>query len=186
MIKRKKFFVLSVLLSAFCLTACGNASTSVESSTASTATEASAIATAATDDSATSEVPSADASTAEDESVTQSMAAESGIRNVTTVNHSYGDGQKVSNAILEYAYSIDASSLSTDSFAVKGRTITNVYTNNECKVADAGTEGNFVILDLEIQDRDIPTLSPKNRDKSQPSLQIHDRSFRRESCSCFL
>lgn len=146
MIKGKKYFVLSVLLSAFCLTACGNTSTSVESSTAPAATEVSAT---------TSEEPAAETSTTEDaadESSIQSMAAESGIKNVTTVNHSYGDGQKVSNVILEYADSIDASSLSTDSFEVKDRTITNVYTNSECKVANAGTEGNFVVLNLEIQD----------------------------------
>lgn len=70
---------------------------------------------------------------------------------VYSVNHSYGDGQKVSNVILEFEEAIDSSGIGTDSFEVVDRTITAVHTNSECEVTDENVEGNFVILDLEIQ-----------------------------------
>ncbi|MDO4308723.1 MAG: alpha/beta hydrolase-fold protein [Eubacteriales bacterium] len=76
---------------------------------------------------------------------------EPGIRKVYTVNHIYGDGQKVSNVIVEYNTAIDAESLALDTFEVKDRTITAVHTNSECEVTEENAEGNYVVLDLEIQ-----------------------------------
>ena len=76
---------------------------------------------------------------------------EPGVRKVYTVNHIYGDGQKVSNVIVEYNTAISADSLTLDTFEVKDRTITAVHTNDECDVTEENTDGNYVVLDLEIQ-----------------------------------
>ena len=76
---------------------------------------------------------------------------EPGIKKVYTVNHIYGDGQKLSNVILEYTSAITGDSLTPDMFEVKDRTITGVHTNSECAVTEENVDGNYVILDLEIQ-----------------------------------
>ena len=75
----------------------------------------------------------------------------SGIKKVYTVNKIYADGQKVSNVILEYTTAISGETLTTDMFEVKDRTITGIHTNSECAVTEENTDGNYVILDLEIQ-----------------------------------
>lgn len=72
---------------------------------------------------------------------------EPGIKKVYTVNHIYGDGQKVSNVILEYTSAITGDSLTPDMFEVKDRTITGVHTNSECAVTEENVDGNYVILD---------------------------------------
>lgn len=76
---------------------------------------------------------------------------ESGIKKIYTVNHIYGDGQKVSNVILEYPTAISGASLTPDMFEVKDRNITAVHINSECAVTEENVDGNYVILDLEIQ-----------------------------------
>lgn len=76
---------------------------------------------------------------------------ESGIKKIYTVNHIYGDGQKVSNVILEYPTAISGASLIPDMFEVKDRNITAVHTNSEFAVTEENVDGNYVILDLEIQ-----------------------------------
>ncbi|MBQ9063971.1 MAG: hypothetical protein IJ123_00820 [Blautia sp.] len=76
---------------------------------------------------------------------------EPGIKKVYTINHSYGDGQKVSNVVVEYNAEIDPESLSTDSYEVADRTIVAVHTNSECAETEENAAGNFVVLDLEIQ-----------------------------------
>jgi predicted peptidase len=70
---------------------------------------------------------------------------------VYTINHSYGDGQKVSNVVLEFEEEIDPDSISTESFEVVDRTITDVHVNDECDVTEENKAGNYVVLDLEIQ-----------------------------------
>lgn len=87
---------------------------------------------------------------------------------VYSVNHSYGDGQKVSNVILEFDEMIDASSIGINSFDVSGRTITAVHTNSECEVTNEDVDGNYVVLDLEIQP---PTLNDNFANDGRP---VHD------------
>ena len=89
----------------------------------------------------------------------QDEAGEPGIKKVYTINHSYGDGQKVSNVVVEYNTQIDPDSLSVDAYEVKDRTITAVHTNSECAETDENADGNFVVLDLEIQS---PLLEDKD------------------------
>lgn len=81
----------------------------------------------------------------------ENKEVEPGIKKVYTVNHIYGDGQKVSNVILEYTAAISGDSLTPDMFEVKDRTIVGVHTNSECAVTEENADGNYVILDLEIQ-----------------------------------
>lgn len=88
----------------------------------------------------------------------QEEAGEPGIKKVYTINHSYGDGQKVSNVVVEYNTEIDPDSLSVDSYEVADRTIVDVHTNSECAETEENVAGNFVVLDLEIQS---PLLNDK-------------------------
>lgn len=76
---------------------------------------------------------------------------EPGIKKVYSVNHIFADGQKVTNVILEYTSAISGDGLTPDMFEVKDRTITAVHTNSECAVTEENVDGNYVILDLEIQ-----------------------------------
>lgn len=87
---------------------------------------------------------------------------------VYSVNHSYGDGQKVSNVILQFEQNVDASGISTDSFEVVDRTVTAVHTNNVCETTQENVEGNYVVLDLEIQP---PVLNDNFAHDGRP---VHD------------
>lgn len=87
---------------------------------------------------------------------------------VYTVNHSYGDGQKVSNVILEFEQAVDESGISADSFEVADRTVTAVHTNNVCEVTEENAAGNYVVLDLEIQP---PVLNDNFASDGRP---VHD------------
>lgn len=70
---------------------------------------------------------------------------------VYSVTQSYGDGEKVSNVILEFESDVDFSTISTDTFEVVDRTITAVHVNNQRELTSEDVNGNYVILDLEIQ-----------------------------------
>ena len=73
------------------------------------------------------------------------------VKKVYTINHTYGDGQKISAVVLEYADEIDPESLSPEAFEVENRTVEAVYTNSEAAETNESVPGNFVILDLEVQ-----------------------------------
>ncbi len=70
---------------------------------------------------------------------------------VYSVTHSYGDGEKVSQVILEFGAEIDMDSVDVDSFEVVDRTITDIHVNNECAATEEDVAGNYLVLDLEIQ-----------------------------------
>lgn len=78
-------------------------------------------------------------------------AETSAIQNVITINDSFGDGQKVCNVALEYPEAIDPNSLDISSFIVLDRTITAIHTNSKPDQTNKDTNGNYIILDLEIQ-----------------------------------
>ena len=77
--------------------------------------------------------------------------AQPGVKKVYTINHTLGDGQKVTNVVLEYTDEIDAGSLSLDTYEVENRVITAVHTNAEAAETEEDVPGNFVVLDLEVQ-----------------------------------
>lgn len=87
------------------------------------------------------------------------MAAQAGsvetaapaIQKMYTINHSFGDGQKVTNVVLEYDTPIDLDSLSLDTYAVENRIVTGVHTNDRAEATDTDVTGNYVVLDLLVQ-----------------------------------
>ncbi len=54
----------------------------------------------------------------------------SGVKAVTTIAESFGDGEKVSAVVVEYEDPIDAESVSAASYTVEGRSIESVFTNS--------------------------------------------------------
>ncbi|MBE5912639.1 MAG: hypothetical protein E7274_01090 [Pseudobutyrivibrio ruminis] len=101
---------------------------------------------------------------------------------VYSVCHTYGDGEKVSNVILELASQVDASSISTDTFEVVDRTVTDIHVNSECEVTTSDVDGNFIVLDLEIQpailnDKDATDGRPVNDVPIEASSVIVKQDF---------
>ena len=74
------------------------------------------------------------------------------IRAVTAVTEVFGRGQKTTAAIVEYNQPIKDSSLDRESFAVSGRSITNVYANDQAAKAATGRDGRFVVIELDPAD----------------------------------
>ncbi len=76
-----------------------------------------------------------------------------GIRDVSTIAESFGDGEKVSTVIIEYAKDIDSSSLSATSFAITGRSVESVVTNNVAEKTSQSVAGHFVIINLAYENK---------------------------------
>ena len=79
--------------------------------------------------------------------------AEHGIRNVTTIAESFGDGEKVSVVIVEYPVELDASSVGPECFAVQGRKVVYARTNSIAENTDASRHGRFVVLGLAYENK---------------------------------
>ncbi|MCI3245772.1 alpha/beta hydrolase-fold protein [Streptomyces spinosisporus] len=71
---------------------------------------------------------------------------------VTAITKVFGDGQKLIAVAVEYDQVIDTSSLSTSTFAVTGRTVTKVYANRTADLAERGSNGRYVIVELSADD----------------------------------
>lgn len=75
--------------------------------------------------------------------------ARSGIKSVTTIAESFGDGEKVSSVAIEFPKTIDAVSLSADDFTVAGREVSKVVTNDRAAIpSGASVRGKYVIVKL--------------------------------------
>ena len=70
----------------------------------------------------------------------------------TAITQVYGDGLKLSAVALQYEQDIDTTALTTSAFSVPGRTITNVYANTSASTAASGTNGKYVIIELDPAD----------------------------------
>ena len=75
------------------------------------------------------------------------------MKSATAITKVYGDGQKFIAVAVEYDTEIDTSKLSTSSFKVEGRTVTKVYANTGAAMADQGTDGKYVIVELSPDDK---------------------------------
>lgn len=75
-------------------------------------------------------------------------------KGATAITQVFGEGQKLVAGALEYDQPIDNAALSTAAFAVGGRTVTRVYANTEPTLANEGTNGTFVIIELSWDDPD--------------------------------
>jgi len=91
------------------------------------------------------------------------------VKKVVAITEIFGDGQQVTAVALQYNQKMDGSALSPDAFTVKelvpsayrgrgggsdgyqseDRAVSRVYTNTEPAMADAGTPGDWVIVELE-------------------------------------
>ncbi|WP_443064682.1 alpha/beta hydrolase-fold protein [Streptomyces sp. NBC_00588] len=74
------------------------------------------------------------------------------VHGVTAITKVFGDGQKLIAVAVEYDQVIDTSSLSTSTFAVTGRTVTKVYANRTADLAERGSNGRYVIVELSADD----------------------------------
>ncbi|MFF5299248.1 PHB depolymerase family esterase [Streptomyces sp. NPDC013161] len=74
------------------------------------------------------------------------------MKSATAITEVYGDGQKFIAVAVEYDTEIDTSKLSVSSFKVEGRTVTKVYANTSAAMADQGTDGTYVIVELSPDD----------------------------------
>lgn len=75
------------------------------------------------------------------------------MKSATAITKVYGDGQKIIAVAVEYDTEIDTSKLSASSFDVEGRTVTRVYANTGAAMADRGTDGKYVIVELSPDDK---------------------------------
>ena len=91
------------------------------------------------------------------------------IKSVTGIAEVYGDGEKISAAILEYPENINPKAISIDNFRVEGKTIEAVFVNYNPILPKKSRLGRYVILKFANQNTASDgTLSPKSAsDKSQ-------------------
>ncbi|MER7642367.1 PHB depolymerase family esterase [Streptomyces sp. NPDC126522] len=75
------------------------------------------------------------------------------MKSATAITKVYGDGQKFIAVAVEYDTEIATSKLSASSFEVEGRTVTRVYANTGAAMADQGTDGKYVIVELSPDDK---------------------------------
>ncbi|MCM1123734.1 MAG: MBL fold metallo-hydrolase [Eubacterium sp.] len=79
------------------------------------------------------------------------------IRNITAVTKVTGSGQMVVAAVLEYQDMVSETALpredAADRYLVKDRTITRAYISRSGEMEDETSEGKYVILELDPQDR---------------------------------
>ncbi|MCC8147262.1 MAG: hypothetical protein LIO93_12695 [Bacteroidales bacterium] len=97
---------------------------------------------------------------------------------VIALTEVFGDGQKVTAAILEYDKEIKNSSLSMDSYEVEGRTITKVYSNNSAKKTSEGTDGKYVIIELSPNDADALLFVQEGRKRVLKEAQLSVRQVK--------
>ena len=85
--------------------------------------------------------------------ITWRTPAEQGIRNVTAIAESFGDGEKVSTVIVEYSVELDASSVTPECFSVVGRKVVSANTNSRAEKTEESRSGRFVVLGLAYENK---------------------------------
>ena len=71
------------------------------------------------------------------------------ILSVTGVAEVYGDGEKISYAILEYPKKIDYKKINAMDFGVEGKILSAVYVNDKAEITNKNKIGRYVILKFE-------------------------------------
>ena len=92
------------------------------------------------------------------------------IRQISALAEMFPNGQKTNAAIVEYDFRVCNAELSIDQFAVENRRILRAYTNHKPCLAQEGTDGCYVILELDIQTReaDIVVDPPRKPGEKGP------------------
>ena len=98
------------------------------------------------------------------------------IKAVTAVTEVFGDGQRLTTAIVEYDTPIKNSTLSTTTFTVSGRNITRVYTNARPEKSAVGQDGKFVIIELDTADSNAPTYNAQGPVLRQASVIVNQEA----------
>lgn len=80
--------------------------------------------------------------------------------NATAISEVFGDGAKITTAIISYTAEIDGSKLSTATFSVEGREITNVYASATPDKGSPIAAGKFVVIELKTQ-TELKAVSPQ-------------------------
>ena len=80
------------------------------------------------------------------------------ILSITALAEVFPDGQKVTAAIVEFDREIDNKKLNPTQFSVKDRTVAKVYANTEPIRAAQGRNGNYVIIELSLEDAEADVL----------------------------
>ena len=99
--------------------------------------------------------------------VARAQARGDHIQSVTAITEVFGDGLKLSALAVEYNQEIDASRLSSATFAVDQHTVTRVYANTHAFQAspDAkGRNGRYVIVELSPEDAQASLYVVNKRD----------------------
>ncbi len=89
------------------------------------------------------------------------------VKTATAISEVFGDGVKVSTAILRYGSPIDGSSLSAASFRVTGREVTAVYASQTADKGAGTASGDYVVVEL----RSETELQPVRQEETQGKIQ---------------
>ena len=99
---------------------------------------------------------------------------------LTAVTKVYGDGEKVSAAIIEYPRELSSEAVHVEDFSAKGKKISAVYVNGEAKLTGHTEKGRYVILEFDhentVYDGDLskkPGRPAKVKDKQGTDAPRH-------------
>lgn len=98
------------------------------------------------------------------------------VQSATAISKVLGDGRKVATVILEYDSPISNGSLTPDTYRMEGREITQVYANTVPETATAGTDGQYVVIELKTEvnlnaQPKQPTPADREKKKERDRMQ---------------
>lgn len=73
------------------------------------------------------------------------------IESVIAVSRVLGDGRKVESVVVEYDTPISNKSLTAESFQVKGKEVTRIYSNSVPERTNQGEDGRYVIIEVKAE-----------------------------------
>jgi predicted peptidase len=129
--------------------------------------------TATTSDTPTQSVPQNDRQPQGGPGIQDTVFYSEHIKSVSAVTEVFGDGQRLTTAIVEYDTPIQNSSLSSTTFTVSGRNITRVYANTRPEKSEASKDGKFVIIELDATDSNAATYNAEGPVLQQASVTVN-------------
>ncbi len=86
----------------------------------------------------------------------------------TAVTQVFGEGVKMTAVAVEYDAPVDGAALSTGSFTVEGRTVTDVFASTTADPADRAGEGPFVVVALSPADANAALAQKSGQQGGSP------------------
>lgn len=104
----------------------------------------------------------------------ENITAAETVEDVTAVTEVFGDGQKITAAVVQYNQPVSNESLDVEDFAVAGRTVTKVYGNDAPVTASDAKDGKYVVVELSQKDEDAVAFGVEGRDiiRRRPELKV--------------